>query len=179
MSWCEGRCSGKCEQLYEKVQRWQETCLAQLRVKVYGWKEVKWLQKYRTCWATEKQFFLKRQKQFSGESKKLWDLLFMDASTLTSEHQPKLKLVLCVWIQDCAQGLGWAPSLGGGREAELSQPFNVTPMVLYPAWHVTLCLLLNPPLPISKLRVTIGPSQKGLMLHPTKPCRHCHHGGFG
>lgn len=68
--------------------------------------EVKWLQKYRTCWATEKQFFLKRQKQFSGKSKKLWDLLFMDASTLTSEHQPKLKLVLCVWTQDCAQGLG-------------------------------------------------------------------------
>lgn len=104
VSWCEGDAVENVSNFMKKFRDGKKRISVESKSTLL--EEVKWLQKYRTCWATEKQFFLKRQKQFSGKSKKLWDLLFMDASTLTSEHQPKLKLVLCVWTQDCAQGLG-------------------------------------------------------------------------
>lgn len=87
--------------------------LSYSEVKIPGWKGVKGLWKCRACWPIEKQLFVKRQKKFSVESQKLWDLLFMGTSTLTSEHQPKLKLVSCLDTRLCSGP--WVSFISGRR----------------------------------------------------------------
>ena len=64
----KGRCSGKYEQLHEKFQRQQETCLAQLGVKIHGCKGVKVqsLLTYRETVLSEKT-----EAIFSGKTKAL------------------------------------------------------------------------------------------------------------
>jgi len=72
----------------------------------------------------------------------------MATSTVTSEHRPKLKLALCLDTR-LLRALGELHLREEGREHELAQLFNVTPMVSYPALQVSLYFLPNPPSQVS------------------------------